>query len=327
MIREKNTPSPSYASAAVRRGFSTGHSPTDHGIKPRTFALIAVAHLLAIGLIALLPKLHRPEPHDTFIEMVSLGEIDPGAGDTLEDASPDPGPPNPLPPSHAPAPPQAATPPAPKPLPQPTRVETPPPAPTPKPTPPKPTPTPTAAVPTPKPSPKPDPKPAKPTPTPVKIDLSRVVKGPTGSSALSSTPPKYTTPTGTGSGQGLSAAEVKARLAGKVGTTGVSGGTGAGKPGDPNGNPNADPYNALIKITLERAWNKPSIPEALQTYVNIRVKPDGRIQFEGLQKSSGNTEMDATVIEAVHKVPRMPQPPPAGLGNPDYVVTINFKLN
>jgi TonB family protein len=154
-----------------------------------------------------------------------------------------------------------------------------------------------------------------------------VVKNPHAGSTGSNASPKHTQPGGKGSGQGLSAAEVKGRLAGKIGTTGVAGGTGFGKPGDPNGNPNADPYNALIKITLERAWNKPSIPENLQTYIKIRVKPDGRIQFEGLEKSSGNTEMDNSVIEAVHKVPRMPQPPPAGLGNPDYVVTINFKLH
>jgi TonB family protein len=319
-------PSPSLSPATpAQHRHSAARTATDHRLKPATLGWITGLHLLAILLVSLGPWMHRPEPQETYIEMISLGEIDPGAGDTLEDASMDPGPPSPIKPSHAPAPPQPVTPPAPNPA-----TLSKPPTPTPPPSPAPPPPPKPAAI-TPAPQPAPTPKPAPPSPKPktsvVKVDLSRVVKNPHAGNNGPGTPPKHTQPGGQGSGLGLSAAEVKARLAGKVGTTGIAGGTGFGKPGDPNGNPNADPYNALIKITLERAWNKPSIPENLQTYVKIRVKPDGRIQFEGLEKSSGNTEMDNTVIEAIHKVPRMPQPPPAGLGNPDYVVSINFKLH
>lgn len=310
-----------------QRRFKPGRTATDHHLKPSTLGWVTGLHIVAILLIGLGPALHRPKPQEPFIEMVSLGEIDPGAGDTLEDASPDPGPPNLIKPSHAPAPPVPVPPAAPTPVPQPRQIETPPPQP--KPETPKPAPNPDPApTPSPKPQPKPDPKPTKPSPTPVKVNLTPV-KRPDGSATgtSTSTPPRFTKPGGTGSGQGLSAAEIKARLAGKIGTTGIAGGTGSGKPGDPNGDPDANPYNALIKITLEKSWAKPTIPESLQTVVKIRVKPDGRIQFEGLDKSSGNVEMDATVIEAVHKVPQMPQPPPAGLGNPDYVVAITFKLN
>jgi TonB family protein len=319
-------PSPSLSPATpAQHRHSAARTATDHRLKPATLGWIAGLHLLAILIVILGPWLHRPKPQETYIEMINLGEIDPGAGDTLEDASMDPGPPSPIKPSHAPASPQPVTPPAPDPPtiptpPQPLSPPTPAPPPPPKPVAITPVPKPTPPAPTPKPTPS-SPKPKT---VPVKVNL-RVVKNP--NAAGSSTSPLHTQPGGKGSGQGLSAAEVKARLAGKVGTTGVEGGTGQGKPGDPNGNPNADPYNALIKITLERAWNKPSIPENLQTFIKIRVKPDGRIQFEGLDKSSGNTEMDNSVIEAIHKVPRMPQPPPAGLGNPDYVVTINFKLH
>jgi hypothetical protein len=37
--------------------------------------------------------------------------------------------------------------------------------------------------------------------------------------------------------------------------------------------------------------------------------------------------MDQSVLEAVRRTTRIPQPLPAGLGNPDYVVSILFKLH
>jgi TonB family protein len=155
------------------------------------------------------------------------------------------------------------------------------------------------------------------------VDLSRTVTRSPSANSSATTPAS----TATSAPSGPSAAEIQKRLAAQLGHTGVSGSTGTGRPGSPNGDPNAEPYNALIKIAVERNWLKPSIPEALQTLVRIRVKPDGSVTLEALERGSGNAVMDQSVLEAVRRTTRIPQPLPAGLGNPDYVVSILFKLH
>jgi TonB family protein len=155
------------------------------------------------------------------------------------------------------------------------------------------------------------------------VDLSRTVTRSPSSASGASAPAS----TAKSAPSGPSAAEIQKRLAAQVGRSGVSGAAGTGRPGSPDGDPNAEPYNALIKIAVERNWAKPSIPEALQTLVRIRVKPDGGVTLEGLERGSGNAVMDQSVLEAVRRTTRISQPLPAGLGNPDYVVAILFKLH
>jgi len=275
-------------------------------LRPTVFAWVGGLHLLAFLLFALWPLLHRPPPQEQFIEMINLGELDPGPGRMLEPAA--------AAPARTPAPPQPTTPPSPAPA----RVETPRPAPQPAPRPaPAPTPAPQAQKP-PRPTPAPAPAPAPARPS-VKVDLSKTVTRGTASSAAPTT--SRSTPT-----SGPSAADIQKRLAAQVGQTGAAG-TGTGRPGSPTGSPDADPYNALIKITVERNWDKPSIPEALQTLVRIRVRPDGSVTLLGLERGSGNPVMDQSVLEAVRRTARIPQPLPAGLGSPDYEVAILFKLH
>ncbi|MDX6765347.1 MAG: energy transducer TonB [Candidatus Methylacidiphilales bacterium] len=312
------------------RHAAPGTGATEHHIKPATFAWVVFFHLLALALLTLLPQLHAPGKSDPFIEMVALGELDPGEGNSLEQTSSGQGPISPLTPSHAPAPLQPPKPPSP------AAAITPP---TPAPAPPIPTPQPTSqaqpvtppknTVPPPSPTPTPTPAKSKPAPVPVKVNLTPVKRGDgaTAPSGAGTSTPQHTQPGGTGSGQGLSASEIKARLAGKVGNAGIPGGTGSGRPGDPDGDPNAEPYKALIKVVLTKAWEKPSIPEDLKATLRIRVKPDGTLVFEGLEKSSGNAEMDASVIGTVHRVGKLPQALPPGLGNPDLVVPVIFELN
>lgn len=290
-------------------------------LRPGLIAWIGAAHLGVIALLGLWPLLHRPAPPEQFIEMVALGELDPGEGDTLEPASPPasrPGPSLPAPRPPAPTPPQVARPTPPPPAPTPPA----PPVPA-RPTPPAPVRTPEAAQPTPTPVPT-RPQPAPPAKKPVKVNLKEVTRG---SGTTASTTATASPAASGSSNSGPSAAEIQRKLAERLGRTGVAGGQGAGRPGDPQGDPNADPYKALIKSVLTRAWEKPSIPEDLKATVRIRVRPDGSLSFEGLERSSGNAEMDASVVAAVHRVPRLPQPLPAGLGNPDLVLPVIFELH
>jgi TonB family protein len=284
-------------------------------LRPSIFGWVAAGHLVAFLLLALWPLLDRPKPPEQYIEMISLGEMDPAQGDTLEAAS--------LAPSPTPTP---------APAPQRSTPSSPPPPSPPKPTPtPTPTPTPQPAAPAPKPTPKPTPSLA-PTPTPapkpkVKVNLNPIVRSSASAASSSSATSSSSSSPATTSSSGPSAADIQKRLASQVGKTGVAGSAGIGRPGSPDGNPNADPYNALIRITIERNWEKPSIPEALQTFVRIRVLPDGTVQLIGTERGSGNPTMDATVLDAVRRTARIPQSLPPGLGNPDYEVTINFKLH
>ena len=204
---------------------------------------------------------------------------------------------------------------APEALPEPALEAPPPPAPEPKPQP-KPKP-----APTPKPEPAPQPKPNPPPAPKHQVKVSAVKKTVTTTGAAKAAPKGPPPP---------SAADIKSRLAASVpGETPGSGGDGAGMEGRPDGI--ADDfswYRALIKQTVQAKWKKPPIPsgDKLITEVSIRIAPDGTVTFLNLAKPSGDAAMDASVEAAVRAASRIPRPLPLGLGNPDYTVIIQFKL-
>ena len=122
--------------------------------------------------------------------------------------------------------------------------------------------------------------------------------------------------------------EIKAEIGKGLPTIGVYNGNenGEGMLGRPDGQ--GSWYHTLIRETFLRNWQKPQLPGAakLEAFVSIRIAPDGSVTFLGLQKSSGNEAMDESVRKAAQTVTKLSQPLPAGLGHPDYEVTINFKL-
>jgi TonB family protein len=284
----------------------------------RTVWIVAGLHLgliVAVGVpFATCQKPKKIQP----VEIVDLGSLRPGPG-------------SPAPPVQNEAP-KTQTPPAavPEPLtsealPEPARetakevvsepvVETPPP---------------------PKPEPKPTPKkelpktetppaiPNPPSPIPKKHEVKvSAVKTKAKTSAKAKPAPKAP--------PGPSAADIKSRLAASVPSEAPgSGGDGAGTEGRPDGI--ADDfswYRALIKQTVQAKWKKPPIPsgEKVITEVSIRIAPDGAVTFLNLSKPSGDAAMDASVEAAVRAAARIPRPLPPGLGTPDYIVIIQFKL-
>gem|GEM_PF-5896270 len=104
-------------------------------------------------------------------------------------------------------------------------------------------------------------------------------------------------------------------------------------PGGPAGSPNGDSsekasYRALIGQTIKEHWHKPPFAsrDHLATSVQIRISPDGSVHFVGISSPSGDSGMDDSVRQAVESVSKISRPLPAGMGNPDYEVVVNFTL-
>jgi TonB family protein len=307
--------------------------------KGKTLAWVGGAHLLVLLIAFLIPALFKAKPKEKFIEMIPLGELDPGQGrpdspdkDSGGSASSAPAP---LSPSTAiNKPPQA------DPVPIPPV--------TPPPSAPQPTLAPTAAptslpqkttVPKkPEVSAKP-PEKLKPAPTPltqtkssakpkVVPNLTSVVKKSSSNVAsagaadsLSKTP---------GKNSGLSASEIESRLKGTLakgsGNAGVEGGTGQGRLGDPNGQADAPWYDTYIGHQLKKNWQRPAATgPSTETWVSVRILRDGTVQYLRITKASGNPAMDQSVIEAVQSVKKLETPPPANLSFP-YDRIVKFEL-
>ena len=300
-----------------------------HGRPFRRTVLIVVGLHLGLLLFVGLPfaSCHKPPPIQP-VEIIDLGSLRPGPGlpsPTSSSSQPTPS----QPPSEIPN--------------QESKIQNPPPQsspaeePEPTPTPPTPEPTPDPK-PEPKPSPKTEPTPlpiTKPVPTPqpetpakhqVKVSTTKkkVPVSSTSPSETKTSSPKSTAPVGP------TASDIKNRLASKLpAEQSGGGGDGAGNAGRPDGV--ADDfswYRALIKQSILSAWKKPPIPagEKIYTEVEIRIAFDGSVTFIKLSRPSGDPTMDASVEQAVRSTPRLPKPLPPGLGSPDYIVIIQFKL-
>ena len=86
-----------------------------------------------------------------------------------------------------------------------------------------------------------------------------------------------------------------------VGTEGGTAGSGSLTTG----------YYLLIK---EKVWSEWVFPEfrtreGLETVVNIKIFKNGRVEIEGVEKSSGNTLFDRSVLRAISKASPLPPPP------------------
>jgi TonB family protein len=98
-------------------------------------------------------------------------------------------------------------------------------------------------------------------------------------------------------------------------------GPGAGKPSD------FGEYFSRLRDIFYGSWTPPSVPDAASLVVTlkIRVKRDGRILGYELIKSSGNSLMDGSVLEAARQITEIPALPD-GLGKEDIVeIPVNFK--
>ncbi len=291
-----------------------------HGRPFRRTVLIVFGIHGALLLLFGLPmaQCHKSKPIQP-VEIIDLGSLRPGPGLPSPTSSP------------APATPTQAASEIPK---QESKIQNPPPKPTPTPAEPK-IETPTAPepkpepVPTPKPEPLPQPEP-KPTPAPKhQVKVSTAKKKVSVSTSPASTESKSTS-TQSREPAGPSASDIKSRLASKIpGEAGGGGGDGSGNAGRPDGV--ADDfswYRALIKQSIQSAWEKPPIPagEKIYTEVEIKISESGAVTFLRISRPSGDSAMDTSVEQAVRSTPRLAKPLPAGLGSPDYTVIIQFKL-
>lgn len=119
-------------------------------------------------------------------------------------------------------------------------------------------------------------------------------------------------------------AAIQRRLAAALPTVGVQAGTSQSRAP----NPDTATYHGLIRSTLERHWNKPtSVPPGREALVRLRISPDGSLTALGLARPSGDSALDQSALEAVSRAGKLPRPLPEGLGNPDYEVVVNFKLD
>jgi TonB family protein len=240
-------------------------------------------------------------------------------------------------------PPPATPPPTPKPTPKatpkPTPVATPKPATpkpvTPKPVTPKPTPKATpnstpAVSPTPKPATSPKASPAKPAAD--SSPKAAASPGTSTSSKAGSSPKSNATGKG-GAGDATTAG--KGTGAKGTGGTGIAGiGKGAGTsgngPGASGGASQFGWYYTMIHERFNGEWQQPtSIVRSSQKFVTklkIRVAKDGHILKREIVNSSGNTIMDASVLEAAQRVNQI-DALPAGLGGEYFDVAIDFALD
>jgi TonB family protein len=259
---------------------------------------------------------HKSKPIQP-VEIIDLGSLRPGPGLPSPTSSPTPATSS-QPASEIPK--------------QEPKIQNPPPQTTPTPTEPKiETPTPPEPKPEPvstqKPEPLPQPEP-KPTPAP-----KHQVKVSTAKKKVSVSSPNQeskTTSQKSSEPPGPSVSDIKNRLSSKIpAEPGGGGGDGSGNAGRPDGV--ADDfswYRALIKQSIQSAWKKPPIPagEKIYTEVEIKISESGAVTFLRISRPSGDLAMDTSVEQAVRSTPRLAKPLPTGLGSPDYIVIIQFKL-
>ena len=291
----------------------------------RNLVGVAIGHaviLLALFLAGFLRSKHEVPP--TIVTMLSEGEL--GGGEDGEasvqpvvERENEPDPPKPEMEEKIPE----VTPPPVEKTPESDIVEpkaTPPPT-TPKPTTPKPaTPKPT----TPKPA---TPKPAKPKASPAASPTPK---------ADASPKPKAATVKKPGGTPAVAKREGEKSGTAKVGT-GTKPGTASGGTGDGSGKGKTGTgkdamsqfgwYTDMLHDRYYSRWEQPvGIGQDVIATVKLRIMKDGTIAKHDMVKSSGNPQMDESVMTAVEKVTQI-DPLPAGLGNGEYFdLNVAFKV-
>ena len=322
----------------------------------RNLKLVAGAHIVCIGMVALLGKLTPPlAPQQiTWLSSGSLAGASSSAAPANDATDPEPeapaddGTPQPeIPEIPVPAvvalPPKAETPselvePVEKPAPATPKPATPVPATpkpaTPKPATPKPTPKPKPVTPKPKPA-TPKPKPATPKPASPKPATPKAAKPstpqpkakPVEMAALQSAGESKTE-------NGKEGADSKQKLAASTNTTGSGGGTGNGngkgsnKTGTGVGDaPDFGWYFDMIHDRFYSRWEQPvGADRGIITTVKLRIMKNGTIASRELVRGSGNSQMDESVMVAAQKVQQI-DPLPQGLGGAEHFdINVNFKV-
>lgn len=105
----------------------------------------------------------------------------------------------------------------------------------------------------------------------------------------------------------------------KAGPVGSGPGTNAGPGG---GGSQFGEYYSMLSSILYEAWDTPgTATPSMSTVVQVRIGNDGTLSFVKVVRKSGSDIMDESVIGAVLKTKKVPQPP-AGLPSE---VTITFQ--
>ena len=276
---------------------------------------------LHVGLLLLLglpmAQCHKSKTIQP-VEIIDLGSLRPGPGLPSPTSSPTPA--TPSQPSSEIKNPKSEKPVAPEPAPIEETKPIPEPEPEPEPV--------QKREPTPTPEVKPEP-----TPIPAPPKAKHQVKVSTAKKKVSVSSPNQeskTTSQKSSEPPGPSVSDIKNRLSSKIpAEPGGGGGDGSGNAGRPDGV--ADDfswYRALIKQSIQSAWKKPPIPagEKIYTEVEIKISESGAVTFLRISRPSGDSAMDTSVEQAVRSTPRLAKPLPTGLGSPDYIVIIQFKL-
>ena len=83
----------------------------------------------------------------------------------------------------------------------------------------------------------------------------------------------------------------------------------------------------MLKDRYYSRWDQPiGIGQDVIATVKLRIMKDGTIAKHDLVKSSGNPQMDESVMSALEKVKQI-DPLPAGLGNSEFFdLNVNFKI-
>lgn len=281
----------------------------------QTALFVVAAHALVLVVFAVFAKL-QPKPKVEQIMWLDGGAM--GGGGEL---APPPEPP--AEPELPPPPPEPAPPPPPPTSELAVPLATPPPA-TPEPATPKPA-TPKPATPKPSPTPKPKPKTTpKPAPkaTPKKSASPKPSASPKAAAKSSPKPSAKMAGSGAASASAEKPGAAKGPGVGEGKGKGTEGtGPGAGKPSDFGW------YFSGLRDRYYAVWAPPSVPDAatLVVTLKIRVQRDGTVLGHELVKSSGNSLMDGSVLDAAQQVTKI-DPLPPGLGSSDVVeIPINFK--
>ncbi len=307
----------------------------EHRVFWRNFVLIAFGHLVIL-LALFLSGMLRPKPKPVEVLWLDGGAL--GGGESAAPSAAEP---------EIETPPAEPDPPADKveePIPEPPSVEKPveseivepratPASTTPKPATPKPA--------TPKPA---TPKPATPKPSAPKATPKATPKPSTSPKPAASPKPSAAaaekgkaTPSSdkknTGSSDGKNGTTKDAKSGGTGGGTdkaaGTGKGSGTGKTGSCSGGGISQFgwYTEMIHDRYYSRWEQPvGIGEDVLTTVRLRIMKDGTIAKHEMVKSSGNPQMDESVISAVDKVKQI-DPLPAGLGNGEYFdLNVAFKV-
>jgi TonB family protein len=165
----------------------------------------------------------------------------------------------------------------------------------------------------------------------IKVDLTKtVVRSSTGSPGHgaaenrgSSSKPSASHSQAEGEGQDeVSSSDIASKLGGALQRAGVADGTGSGSAGS-NGSAQRGEYLGLITREILANWHDREqwIATRVRPKIAITVAKDGTISNVTLKESSGNPDLDQSVMAAIHQTGHFSEAPPANLES-TFTVTV-----